>query len=74
MTRFTVVLTSDPASGGYTVMVPALPGCVTDGATVDDALLRAQDAIMLYLRDEPDSVSVFQDSFIQVVVAEVMVA
>jgi len=74
MTRFTVVLTTDAASGGYTATVPALPGCVTDGVTIEKALLRAQDAIILYLRDEPDSVSVHQNSCIQVVIAEVMVA
>lgn len=29
---------------GYTVEVPDLPGCVTEGATLADAILMAQDA------------------------------
>jgi predicted RNase H-like HicB family nuclease len=29
--RYTVVLTADWESGGYSVTVPALPVCITDG-------------------------------------------
>ena len=32
-------------------MVPLLPGCVTFGATVDEAIEHARDAIRLYLED-----------------------
>jgi len=35
--------------GGYTVVVPALPGCVTEGDTLAEALLMAEDAIGGYL-------------------------
>jgi antitoxin HicB len=35
--------------GGYTVVVPALPGCITYGETLDEALDMAKDAIALYL-------------------------
>lgn len=51
MPRFTVLLTPDVESGGYTVTVPALPGCVADGETIDSALDRGAEAISLYLRD-----------------------
>jgi predicted RNase H-like HicB family nuclease len=45
---YTVVLI--PAEeGGYVVLVPALPGCVTEGDTLTDALLMAEDAIGGYL-------------------------
>ena len=37
--------------GGYTVTVPALPGYVTEGDTLDEALAMAKDAIALYLDD-----------------------
>ena len=43
--RYTVVLEPDLQEGGYTVTVPALPGCVTEGDTVEEALENAQDAI-----------------------------
>ncbi len=35
--------------GGYTVTVPALPGCVTEGDTYEEAIEMARDAIRLYV-------------------------
>lgn len=35
--------------GGYTVTVPALPGCVSYGATLDEAIEQAQEAIAGFL-------------------------
>ncbi len=29
--RFTIILTPEPDAGGYSVRVPALPGCQTQG-------------------------------------------
>jgi predicted RNase H-like HicB family nuclease len=50
--RCTVFLIPDAEDGGYTVQVPALPGCFTEGATADEALANARDAIRLYLEDK----------------------
>lgn len=49
MRRYTVVLLTDPESGGYVVQVPALPECVTEGETVEEALDMARDVIRLVL-------------------------
>ncbi len=35
--------------GGYTVTVPVLPGCITYGENVDDAIAMAKEAIELYI-------------------------
>jgi predicted RNase H-like HicB family nuclease len=35
--------------GGYTVYVPALPGCISEGDTIDKALENITEAIELYL-------------------------
>ena len=35
--------------GGYTVFVPSLPGCITYGETVDEAIDMAKEAIELYV-------------------------
>ncbi len=35
--------------GGYIVNVPALPGCMTQGETVEEAIAMAKEAIDLYL-------------------------
>lgn len=48
---YTVILEPDPEAGGYTVLVPALPGCVTEGNTLKEALANAREAISLTLED-----------------------
>jgi predicted RNase H-like HicB family nuclease len=45
---YTVVLTREP-DGSYTVEVPALPGCLTFGESVDEALAMAEDALSLFV-------------------------
>jgi antitoxin HicB len=46
---YTTLFTPDEESGGFTVEVPALPGCVTDGETLAEAKKHAAEAIQLYL-------------------------
>lgn len=40
--------------GGYTVTVPSLPGCISEGDSVDDALINIREAIELYLEPVED--------------------
>lgn len=47
--RYTVLLDPNPHSGVYTVTVPALPGCVTEGETIEAAAANAREAIAGYL-------------------------
>ena len=54
MRRYTILLTPDPEQGGYTVTVPVLAGCVTEGDTLEEALLNAREAITLHLDDMAD--------------------
>lgn len=35
--------------GGYTVYVPSLPGCISEGDTKEEALANIREAIELYL-------------------------
>lgn len=49
--RFSVVLEPD-VNGGFTVLVPSLPGVVTQGETIEEALANARDAIALTIADE----------------------
>lgn len=39
----------DRVKGGYTARIPALPGCVTHGRTVDEAREMAKDVISGYI-------------------------
>ena len=47
--QYTIILHPDPEEGGYTVTVPALPGCITQGETLEEAIAMAKDAIRLYV-------------------------
>ncbi len=44
MLTYTVKL-APQAEGGYTVTVPALPGCISEGDTLDETLRNIQEAI-----------------------------
>ncbi len=46
--NYRIFLKKEP-EGGYTVIVPSLPGCVTYGETVDEAKAMAREAIELYV-------------------------
>jgi antitoxin HicB len=47
--KYTILLEPDQEEGGYTVSVPALPGCVTQGETIEEAITMAKDAIRLFI-------------------------
>jgi len=40
--------------GGYTVLVPSLPGCISEGDTKEEALEKIREAIELYLEPVED--------------------
>ena len=44
--------------GGFSVWVPDLPGCASQGETFEDALKNIKEAIELYLEDSNET---FQD-------------
>jgi antitoxin HicB len=45
---YKILLKPEP-EGGYTVNVPALPGCITYGETLEEAKANAKEAIELYV-------------------------
>ena len=40
--------------GGYTVHVPSLPGCISEGDTMEKSLENIREAILLYLEPVED--------------------
>ena len=51
--KLTVVL--EPSEeGGYTVIVPTLPGCISEGDSREEALANIKEAIELYLEPVDD--------------------
>jgi antitoxin HicB len=49
MRKYTIILEPDLEEGGYTVRVPALPGCITQGETIEQCIERAREAIAGYI-------------------------
>ena len=50
MATYTYTVLLEPAEeGGYVVTVPALPGCVTQGETYEEAVTMAQECIEGFL-------------------------
>jgi antitoxin HicB len=47
--QFSIVLDLDEDEVGYTVTVPALPGVVTQGETVEECIEHAKEAIALHI-------------------------
>jgi len=45
--QYTIILHLDTEEGGYTVTLPTLPGCVTQGETLEEGIAMAKDTIRL---------------------------
>ncbi len=43
--------------GGFTVLVPSLPGCISEGDTREEALSNIREAVELYLEPVDDDIS-----------------
>jgi predicted RNase H-like HicB family nuclease len=46
-----VVFLPDTEAGGYTAIVPSLPGCISEGDTMEAAVANIREAIELYVED-----------------------
>ena len=44
-----LIIPGEPDEGGYWVKVPTLPGCITQGETVEEALANSKEAIEAYI-------------------------
>ena len=52
-----LVMLQPSDEGGYTVTVPALPGCISEGNTREEALQNIREAIELYLEPVEDDLA-----------------
>ncbi|MDP2743480.1 MAG: type II toxin-antitoxin system HicB family antitoxin [Dehalococcoidia bacterium] len=61
-------------AGGYTVSVPLLPGCISEGDTKEEALANVKEAIELYMESlEADGEPIPSEESIEEAVVEVPV-
>ena len=54
--------------GGYTVYVPSLPGCISQGESKDEALKNIKEAIELYLEADENEAINYEGEISKVVV------
>jgi antitoxin HicB len=47
--EYTAIFEPDEEQGGYTVYIPALPGCISEGDTFEQAAENVREAAALYL-------------------------
>ncbi len=45
MHKYTIILEYDPEAKSFAVTVPALPGCTSQGDTIEEAITNAKEAI-----------------------------
>jgi predicted RNase H-like HicB family nuclease len=72
--QYTAVFEPDSKSGGFTVTIPSLPGCISEGDTFEEASRNIKEAASLYIEVMQKRVS---DNFYEekgVVIAPVEVA
>jgi predicted RNase H-like HicB family nuclease len=61
-------------SGGYTVTVPLLPGCISEGDTKKEALANIKEAIELYIESlQEDGEPIPTEESVEEAVVEVAV-
>lgn len=48
--RFSIDVLPEEDGKGYYVIVPALPGCFSQGRTVEEAMKNAKEAISLHVK------------------------
>jgi len=56
----------EPAEeGGYTVYVPSLPGCISEGETEEEAIANIKEAIELYLEPIEDEMFIAESRIVK---------
>ena len=72
--RFKVIIEPESSEGGYSVHVPALPGCASQGETIKEALANIKEAIQLYILSLKEDKLPIPDSDIHIELRDVEVS
>ena len=48
--------------GGYAVFVPSLPGCISQGETIEESLKNIKEAIELWLEPNENEFVIYKDN------------
>lgn len=62
------IVLEESNEGGYTVYVPSLPGCISEGDTEEEAIENIKEAIELYLESVDDILPTAQKSLVREII------
>ena len=62
--KFKVIIEASEDSG-YTVYVPSLPGCISEGETVEEAMANIREAIELFLEPVEDDFELDENAIVE---------
>lgn len=71
--QYTAIFEPDKEVGGYTVTIPALPGCISEGDTFEKALTNIEEAASLYIEVMKNKKDRILDDHSGIIVAPVQV-
>jgi predicted RNase H-like HicB family nuclease len=60
------VILEPSENGGFTVRIPSLPGCVSEGDTREEALANIREALQLYLEPVEDDMTVAEGEVVEI--------
>ncbi len=72
--QYTAVFEPEEAGRGYTVTIPSLPGCISEGDTFEKALENIQEAASLYLEVMRDNKKEIRNEKRSIILAPVQIA
>ena len=55
------IILEEQKEGGYTIHIPSLPGCISQGETKEEALKNIKEAIELWLEPDENELIVYSD-------------
>ena len=66
------VMLEPSEEGGFTAYIPTLPGCVSEGDTVDEAMVNIREAVELYLEPIEDDLVGAEGTVIQGLIVDLL--
>ena len=66
------VMLEPSEEGGFTAYIPTLPGCISEGDTVDEAMVNIREAVELYLEPIEDNLVGAEGTVIQGLIVDLL--
>lgn len=60
------VILKPSEDGGFTVRIPSLPGCISEGDSREEALANIREALQLYLEPVEDDMTIAEGEVVEI--------